>query len=132
MNSAATALSTPKMQYVKYNYQNIRIVIDAEQGVFTVKNKNLFVSTDSYDCVMILSRNGKAVSEEKRRISVAPLEEGEFLLPDGFAGEKRLPGVYSIVVSFRLREDTAWAPAGHETAYLDSRLTEIRFKTMSL
>ena len=108
---------SPKMQYVKYNYQNIRIVIDAEQGVFTVKNKNLFVSTDSYDCVMILSRNGKAVSEEKRRISVAPLEEGEFLLPDGFAGEKRLPGVYSIVVSFRLREDTAWAPAGHETAF---------------
>ena len=108
---------SPKMQYVKYNYQSIRITVDTERDSFTVKNKNLFVNTDIYDCVVLLSRNGKAVLERKQRIAVAPLEEGCFSLPAEFAGEKELPGIYSIVVSFRQREDTAWAPAGYETAF---------------
>lgn len=111
---------SPKMQYIKYNYQTIKIAIDLEKGIFAVKNKNLFVNTDGFDCVMMLSRNGKVVSEEKRAVSVEPLEEGSFLLPENFAKKKELPGVYSVVVSFRLKEDTLWAKAGHEAAFGES------------
>ena len=108
---------SPKMQYIKYNYQNISVSIDAEGGTFAVKNRHLFVDTDEFDCVIRLSRNGKVVSEETRRISVEPLGEGTFLLPAEFAGRREKPGVYSVVVSFCLRKDLPWAKAGHETAF---------------
>ncbi len=108
---------SPKMQYIKYNYQNIRIGIDAEKGIFTVKNKNLFVNTDRFDCVLTLTRNGKKAAEEKRVISVEPLQEKSFSLPERFGKERKLPGIYGAAVSFRLREDEPWARAGHETAF---------------
>jgi len=108
---------SPKMQYIKYNYQNIRITIDAEKGIFRVKNKNLFVNMDSFDCVLALSGNGKALAREKRKISVAPLQEESFELPADFAKKRKGPGVYGITVSFCLREDTLWAKAGHEVAF---------------
>lgn len=112
---------SPKMQYVKYNYQNIRIAVDEKAGCFTVRNRNLFINTDRFDCVIALFRNGKAAGEEKRILCVAPLETGSFSLPEAFCRknieESKRSGVYSIVVSFRLREDTPWAGAGHETAF---------------
>lgn len=108
---------SPKMQYIKYNYQNISVSIDAQEGTFAVKNRNLFVNTEEFDCVIRLSRDGKVVSEETRRVSVEPLKEGTFPLPEKFAGQKEKPGVYSVVVSFCLRKDLLWAKAGHETAF---------------
>lgn len=118
---------SPKMQYIKYNYQNIRIVIDAEDGRFTVKNRNLFVSTEGFDCVLTLFRNGKTAAEEKRAVCVEPLGEEQFSLPEDFRpeilAEAGKAGVYSIVVSFRLREDTLWAEAGHEVAFGEMSFT---------
>lgn len=108
---------SPKMQYVKYNYQNIRITADASNGTFAVKNKNLFVNTDSFACVLTLFRNGKEVSKKRRVIAVEPLCEEKFSLPEDFAEQKKCPGIYSIVVSFRLKEDTLWAKEGHEVAF---------------
>ena len=40
---------SPKMQEVKFNYQTIRILVEKNR-VF-VKNLNLFVNTNEYDCV---------------------------------------------------------------------------------
>lgn len=108
---------SPKMQYIKYNYQNIRIAIDAEKGCFTVKNRHLFVGTDRFDCVLTLSENGKVLKREKRTVSVAPLEEETFALPAAFVERRTLPGVYAVTVSFCLREDAPWAKAGHEIAF---------------
>lgn len=108
---------SPKMQYVKYNYQNIKIEIDEKKGCFTVKNRHLFTDTKQYECVVTLSRDGKKVKEQWQEVSVRPLEEETFSLPAVFAKESKLPGVYGIVVSFRLKEDTPWAEAGHEIAF---------------
>ena len=112
---------SPKMQYVRYNYQHIRVMIDENEGCFTVFNRHLFVNTKEFDCRITLSRNGKTACEEKRTVSVKPLEEAEFPLPEAFCRksltERKESGVYSIVVSFRLREDTLWAKAGHEIAF---------------
>lgn len=108
---------SPKMQYIKYNYQNIKITVDAGRGIFAVKNKNLFVNTDCFACVLTLSANGKPASEKREAVSVEPLSEREFPLPADFADREKQPGVYSIAVSFRLKEDTLWAKAGHEVAF---------------
>ena len=41
---------SPKMQEVKFNYQNISV--EVKPGQMIVKNKNLFVNTDAFDCVI--------------------------------------------------------------------------------
>ena len=103
---------SPKMQEVKYNYQNITAEISREKVL--IKNKNLFVNTDSYECVVLLNKNGICIDESKMVTCVKPLSEKEYDLPVQIP-EK--PGEYAVTVSFRLKEDTDWALAGHEIAF---------------
>ena len=71
---------SPKMQEVKFCYQNIAISID--NSGFEVWNKNLFTSTDAFDCVALLHRDGKLYQQQKlTNIDVAPEERSSFPLP---------------------------------------------------
>lgn len=103
--------ASPKMQEVKFNYQNISVAF--EEHSFTVVNKNLFADTSEYQCVVILQKNGTVVKKRKMDTNVAPLSSGTyeipFLIPDD--------AEYAVTVSFVLREDTLWAEAGHEVAF---------------
>lgn len=103
---------SPKIQEVKYNYQNITAKV-SENGV-TIINKNLFLNTNAFDCVVLVERNGKALRQIKMETEVEPLGEKTYSLP--FAKET-LPGEYTVTVSFRLKEDQIWAKAGHEVAF---------------
>ena len=117
---------SPKMQEVKYNYQNISV--DFDDGGFTVRNKNLFVDTDRFAAVAILLADGEVCAETPLSISVPPLAEKHFPLPSelleimasresaAIALSRALPE-FALTVSFRLREDTIWAAAGHEVAF---------------
>ncbi len=49
--------AAPKMQEVKFNYQNITAEVGREN--VRVVNKNLFVNTDTLDCVVTVERDGK-------------------------------------------------------------------------
>ena len=100
------------MQEVKFNYQNI--TANVEKDKVTVVNKNLFVNTDIYDCVVILEKNGKQVKKVSMETSVAPLSQEVYELP---IPVQTLPGEYAVTVSFRLKEDTVWAERGHEVAF---------------
>ena len=104
--------ASPKMQEVKFNYQNIT----AEVGADSVKviNKNLFVSTDIFDCEVTVAKNGKVIRRASLATAVAPLSEETYVLP--LAKEEK-PGEYTVTVSFHLKEDKAWAEAGHEVAF---------------
>ena len=55
---------SPKMQEVKFNYQNISILFEKE-GKFTVVNKNLFANTDRFRCVAGFQKNGVVVKKHK-------------------------------------------------------------------
>ncbi len=103
---------SPKMQEVKFNYQNISV--DVKPGKMTVKNKNLFVNTDTFDCVIRMERDGHFVSETSMPCAVEPLSEKCFDLPTELGKD---PGEYVITVSFVLKEDTCWAKKGHEVAF---------------
>ena len=104
---------SPKMQEVKFCYQNISVTVDA--AAFQVWNKNLFLSTDVYDCFALLHRNGDLVREWKLEgISVAPESRKDFPLPVELPAA---PGEYALTISFRLKADTLWAKAGHEVAF---------------
>lgn len=102
---------SPKMQEVKYNYQNISVKFDAD--TFTVVNKHLFTATGAYQCVALLQRDGVLIEEKPLDIDVKPLSEAQFALPF----EDRQDAEYAITISFRLKEDTRWAKAGHEVAF---------------
>ncbi|MBS6195955.1 MAG: DUF4981 domain-containing protein [Clostridiales bacterium] len=103
---------SPKMQEVKFNYQNITAVV--EKDTVKVINKNLFVNTDSFDCVVILEKDGKFVKKVSMETAAAPLSEETYTLP---IPAQTLPGEYAVTVSFRLKEDTVWAERGHEVAF---------------
>ena len=104
--------ASPKMQEVKFNYQNITAEVSADS--VKVINKNLFVNTDIFDCKVTVAKNGKVIHKASLATAVAPLSEGTYALP--LAKEEK-PGEYAVTVSFHLKEDKAWAEAGHEVAF---------------
>lgn len=103
--------ASPKMQEVKFNYQNISVAF--EEHSFTVVNKNLFADTSEYQCVVILQKNGTVVKKRKMDTNVAPLSSGSYEIPFVIPDDAE----YAVTVSFVLREDTLWAEAGHEVAF---------------
>ena len=103
---------SPKMQEVKFNYQNITAEVTADE--VKVINKNLFISTAVYDCVVTVERDGHFVRKAALATDVEPLSEKVYALP---LPKETVPGEYAVTVSFRLKEDTLWALAGHEVAF---------------
>jgi beta-galactosidase len=101
-----------KTQEIKYNYQTIRTTIDAKN--IHIKNKNLFVSTSIYDCVVTLEKEGRELCRVVIDTDVAPLSEKSYPVP--FKKESEA-GEYTINVSFLLKEDCAWAEKGFEVAH---------------
>lgn len=105
--------ASPKMQAVKYNYQNIAVTVTKDH--FEVWNKNLFVSTERFRCMAELLRDGVRVDrKELSGISVAPGCKETYPAPFAVPDE---PGEYAVTVSFHLKEDALWAEAGHEVAF---------------
>ncbi len=105
--------ASPKMQAVKFNYQNISVAV--EKDGFEVWNKNLFVSTSSFRCVAELQRDGVSVErKELTGIDVAPESRQNYPAPFALPEE---PGEYAVTIAFLLKEDTLWAEAGHEVAF---------------
>lgn len=103
---------SPKMQEVKFNYQNITAQV-SEDSVKVI-NKNLFVNTDTFDCEVTLAKNGHVIRVESLTTDVAPLSEKTYTLP---FGKQQRPGEYTVTVAFLLRKKTLWAEAGHEVAF---------------
>ncbi|WP_026263905.1 glycoside hydrolase family 2 TIM barrel-domain containing protein [Paenibacillus terrigena] len=105
---------SPKMQEVKYLYQNVKLVPDRDS--VTVINENLFISTDAYVLECTLYKEGSVLERLVLHPSVAPLTEQR--LPLEFNQSSRLtPDEYWIDASLRLSESTLWAEAGHEAAF---------------
>jgi len=113
---------SPKMQEVKFNYQNISILFEKE-GKFTVVNKNLFANTDRFRCVAVLQKNGVVVKKQEIETAVPPLSTKDYEIPfailraDDKDQKKDLDAEYTLTVSFRLKEDMGWADAGYEVAF---------------
>ena len=104
--------ASPKMQEVKFNYQNISAEVSADS--VKVINKNLFVNTDIFDCKVTVAKDGKVIRKASLATAVAPLSEETYALP---LTKEEKPGEYAVTVSFHLKEDKVWAEAGHEVAF---------------
>ena len=108
----ADGRETPKLQEIKYNYQDIVIRPDAEK--VKIINRHMFTPTSAYRCVVLLEKDGKAIACSDMETDVPPLSSAVYPLP---FGTQTAPGEYAVTVSFRLKQDTPWASAGYETAF---------------
>ncbi len=117
---------SPKMQEVKYNYQNISA--EFEENGFHVRNKSLFTNTDSFAAHFILLADGKEVIRSRKEISIEPLSEGFVVIPNELMEEissinkmaislERSEPEYTVILTFTLQADTLWAKTGHEVAF---------------
>jgi beta-galactosidase len=105
---------SPKMQEVKFLYQNVKLVPD-RHGV-SIINENLFSDTSNYVLEYALFHEGNELHRNQFHVDVAPQSEGraEFEWPAEVANAA---GEYCIHVSFKLKETHLWADSGYETAF---------------
>lgn len=109
--------ASPKMQEVKFNYQNISVDFDSDY-IFTVTNKNLFVNTSVFDAFAILLADGEEVYRTKLQVSVPPMERASYEVPVTLKNSMiDVEKEYCIVVSFVLKENTIWEKAGYAIAF---------------
>lgn len=108
---AGDRMEYPKLQEVKFLYQNIEVQIGKEIRII---NKNLFVSTDRFRCVALLEKEGRTLERVEISTCAGPLGEERVPLPFAIPEKE---GEYVITVSFELKQDTVWAEAGYEIAF---------------
>lgn len=117
---------SPKMQEVKFNYQNISVSFDDQK--FVVTNKNLFVNTDIYQAYVSAQKDGEEFVKVPIQTSVEPLCEETYEFPaeivsaiESVKDQAKRSGEeepeFAVTVSFVLKADTIWAKAGHEVAF---------------
>lgn len=104
--------ASPKMQEVKYDYQNLAVEIHEKD--FEVWNKNLFINADTFETKAILSRDGIQIDEKTIAVCVEPESRLRFPVPFEIPDQD---GEYALTISFRLKTDTLWAKAGYEVAF---------------
>ena len=97
--------ASPKMQEVKFNYQNITAQV-SEDSVKII-NKNLFVNTDTFRCEVTLAKNGHVLRTETLDTAVEPLSQQTYRLP---FGKQPAPGRnITVTVAFLLKRKTRLA-----------------------
>lgn len=114
----ADRTATPKMQEVKFNYRNL--IVTPGKASVQIFNDHLFTDANVYTAVATLEKEGELVAKAVFAADVAPQTEAEVPYPAEFAKAVKTAkeaGEYAVTVSFRLKEDTLWAKAGHEVAF---------------
>ena len=104
--------ASPKMQEVKFVYQNLAVTVNEKD--FEVWNKNLFVNADTFDCMAYLQRDGVVIAKQVLAVSVEPDSKKTYPIPFEIP---ECEGEYAVTISFMLKEDKPWAKAGYEVAF---------------
>ncbi|WP_367568573.1 glycoside hydrolase family 2 TIM barrel-domain containing protein [Lacrimispora sp.] len=103
---------SPKVQEVKYLYQDIRLTPD--WGGVSIENRRLFTGTSDLEFVYSVLKDGEPVYQKRFYTLIEPLETGyEALSIPDFTE----PGEYVLQVSALLKNDTLWAETGYEAAF---------------
>nr|MCR5101153.1 DUF4981 domain-containing protein [Butyrivibrio sp.] len=102
---------SPKVQEVKYNYQNISVAFDDE---IVIINRNLFTDTNEFNCIFSLEKEGEMIDMCMQKVNCEPLSQTRVKVPFEIPDDG---SEYVLTVSFVLCKDTDWAKAGHEVSY---------------
>lgn len=103
---------TPKIQEVKYNYQNFKIQVQETSA--RIKNKNLFIGTEDYVLKYEVAEEGVVLYRGMMTIDIPAGDEKTIDLP---IKKEVSAGEYTVTVSLCLKQDTLWAEQGFEVAF---------------
>ncbi|GKU82162.1 glycoside hydrolase family 2 TIM barrel-domain containing protein [Niallia sp. NCCP-28] len=105
---------SPKMQEVKYLYQDFKLTVDQDSMV--LKNESLFTNTEKYLLEYRLYLEGKELFFSTAIIAAPPRQKEQlaFNWPENMF-EKN--GEYTIIASLHLKERKEWADKGYEIAF---------------
>ena len=105
---------SPKMQEVKFLYQNFKLLPN-ETSVL-IKNDSLFSNTKDYVCEYALMLEGEEIYRNTISTDVEPQDQKrfEFEWPVDIHNNN---GEYCIQVCLKLKKSTLWADAGYEIAF---------------
>ncbi|MNO30458.1 Beta-galactosidase [compost metagenome] len=106
---------SPKMQEVKFLYQNVKLMLT--NSSITVMNDNLFLDTKGYVLECTLNREGSVVARQLIAPEAGPLEAIEYPLSLLEQAGSLAAGEYYMNASLKLIKDTIWADAGYEVAF---------------
>ncbi|HUC92845.1 MAG TPA: glycoside hydrolase family 2 TIM barrel-domain containing protein [Paenibacillus sp.] len=104
---------TPKMQEVKFLYQNIKL--EPALNAIKVVNENQFEGTDGLRLEYRLYREGIEIYTGRSDVSAGP--QSETLVPIKLPDVSRTAGEYSIHASLVMKEAALWAEVGYEIAF---------------
>lgn len=104
---------SPKMAEVKADYAPFRISFHS--GDILIFNENLFTGTENAELRLCLALDGEVVECRTEDMpEILPGDTARIADPfPGFDGE----GEFIVTAAVVLRENTDWAPAGHEIAF---------------
>lgn len=106
---------SPKMQEVRYLYQNIKLLITENR--LTIVNKNLFTGTKELTLKLSVQREGVEKYAQMVEIDVLPLSQKELDITFLFEQAARYSGICTVNASLLRKEDTKWEKAGAEVAF---------------
>ncbi len=110
----------PCIHEVKKVYQEVAILPkDIANGVFTIRNKQLFSDLSAFDLSYVITANGEEIAKGKVRrpsfSSTKPLSDKDFKVDYDFTA---LPDKECLITfSFTRREACVWAEKGYEQAF---------------
>lgn len=113
----------PALAQVKYSYQNVKFSMvsaeekdDPEQVKIRICNDSRFTDLSEYEICWRIDCEGRCIAEHVlTEVKTGPLSEVVVPIPYDIS---ELPeGECILEMSCRLKEDTAWAGKGYETAY---------------
>jgi beta-galactosidase len=103
---------SPKVQEIKYLYQNIKLNV-CRNGV-EVKNHNLFVDTSGYELEYSLNWEGRELLRH-RLLIIVPAGQSQFVkLP---ISDQLPQGEYTLNVAMKLKKSTLWADRDYPVAF---------------
>ena len=112
----------PELLEVKKVYQNGTMEYQGDNKI-VVTNENLFTDLGEYDLVWNLTEDGFEIQSGKQQVSVAPQSTEEVEL-DIEPVVQKAGAQYHLTCAFVLKEDTAWAKAGHHVIEEQFDLTD--------
>ena len=110
---------------VKYVYQKLWFTadtIDILNHKVNIENESSFTDLSAYETVYELLEDGKVVDSGSLTLSCAPGGKATASIPFQMPAERKADAEYYLNLSVRLKEDTLWAPAGHEVSYAQFRV----------
>lgn len=105
----------PELHQVKKSGQPVKTeAIDIANGLVRITNHHRFTDLKEFDLRWNIMREGEIVEDGKLAIELPPMQQKEVVIPFSKLKSSR---ELILTVSFRTKDGTSWAEAGHEVAW---------------